>query len=67
MDGRNVILFCPQPLGNFVRPVFASLNNMEVHYLAGLAAGKSQSELAAELHRSEKYLEQVTLKMRRQA
>ena len=62
---HNLVLANSGYFGNFIRPVFASLNNMEVHYLAGLAAGKSQSELAAELHRSEKYLEQVMLKIRR--
>jgi len=62
---NNLVLANNGYLGNFIRPVFASLNNLEVRFLAGLAAGKSQSAMASELCRSEKYLEQVMLKMRR--
>ncbi|ASJ70782.1 autoinducer binding domain-containing protein [Granulosicoccus antarcticus] len=52
-------------LCHFTRPVFGSLNELEIQYLAGLASGKSQAEMAGKLNRSEKYLEQVMLKIRR--
>lgn len=46
-------------------PVFSSLNTLEINFLAGLARGKTYTEMATELSRSEKYLEQVMLKIRR--
>ncbi|MFT6309288.1 MAG: hypothetical protein ACJA0Z_004467 [Halioglobus sp.] len=46
-------------------PVFTSLNTLEIAFLAGLADGKSLVDMAQELSRSQKYLEQVMLKIRR--
>ena len=51
--------------GHFIQPFFAALNSTEKRYICGLAAGKSSVQLAAELQRSEKYLEQLMLKIRR--
>lgn len=62
---NNLVLADPTYLGNFLKPIFSLLNKLETRYLAGLALGKSLSEMAAEHCRSEKYLEQVMLKIRR--
>lgn len=62
---HNLVLANSGYLGQFIKPLFASLNNLEIQYLAGMASGKSQAAMAAELSRSEKYLEQVMLKIRR--
>lgn len=51
-------------LGTFLRPAFDKLNKLEINFLAGLALGKSINTLAAELHRSPKYLEQVLMRIR---
>lgn len=51
-------------LGTFLRPAFANLSDLEINFLAGLASGKSIAELAASLHRSKKYLEQVLIRIR---
>ncbi|MFT7214473.1 MAG: hypothetical protein ACI9XK_004741 [Granulosicoccus sp.] len=61
----NLVLANSGYIGQFITPVFASLNTLEIKFLAGLAKGKSQAEMATELSRSGKYLEQVMLKIRR--
>lgn len=50
---------------DFVKPIFSNLNRLELQLLAGLALGKCPAAMASELSRSEKYLEQVMLKIRR--
>lgn len=62
---HNLVMANSGYLNNFIKPAFACLNSLEIRYLAGLASGKSQAVMAAELCRSEKYLEQVMLRMRR--
>ncbi len=52
-------------LAHFIKPVFSALSVLELQFVAGLAEGISQRELAAKLGRSEKYLEQVFLRIRR--
>ncbi|GAA6168280.1 autoinducer binding domain-containing protein [Sessilibacter corallicola] len=49
----------------FVQPILQSLTNTEKRFLAKLAQGKTPVQIAQELGRSEKYLEQVMLKVRR--
>ncbi|MFK7855968.1 MAG: autoinducer binding domain-containing protein [Granulosicoccus sp.] len=52
-------------LGKFSRPMLEELNDKERRYLAGLAEGKSASEIADSLCTTNKYLEQLMLKIRR--
>jgi len=52
-------------MGQFIKPLLASLSDTEKKYLVGLASGKSPTQIAAELNRTEKYLEQVMLRIRR--
>ena len=49
----------------FAKPVLENLSETEKAYLAHLAAGRSSQQAASELRLSEKYLEQVMLKIRR--
>jgi DNA-binding CsgD family transcriptional regulator len=49
----------------FIKPLIESLSDTEKRFLTGLAAGKTPAQIAAELNRTEKYLEQVMLKIRR--
>ncbi len=51
--------------GQFIQPLIKSLSDTEKRFLMGLAVGKSPAQIAAELNRTEKYLEQVMLKIRR--
>lgn len=51
--------------GSFVKPLFATLSKTEIQLVSGLAAGKNQKRISADLNRSEKYLEQVMLSARR--
>ncbi|MFT5894570.1 MAG: hypothetical protein ACI8VW_001441 [bacterium] len=53
--------------GKLTTPDFTSLNTLEIRFLTGLADGKSLADMARDLSRSEKYLEQVMLKIRRKA
>ena len=49
----------------FTQPLMNSLSDTEKRFIFGLAAGNSPARIAAELNRSEKYLEQVMLRIRR--
>ena len=62
---HNLVISDVKFSGRFVEPFFAALNATEMGYICGLAAGKSSAQLAVELHRTEKYLEQLMLKVRR--
>ena len=62
---HSMVISDVQFSGRFIQPFFAALNSTEKRYICGLAAGKSSVQLAAELQRSEKYLEQLMLKIRR--
>ena len=52
-------------IGHFIKPVVNILNTTEQKFLGMLALGESPSKIASKLCKSEKYLEQVMLKMRR--
>jgi len=62
---HNLVISDVKFSGRFVEPFFTALNATEMGYICGLAAGKSSAQLAVELHRTEKYLEQLMLKVRR--
>lgn len=51
--------------GEFVKTLLESLSNTERRFLAGLARGHAPSEIAYDLKTTERYLEQVMLKIRR--
>lgn len=50
---------------HFVKPVLQALSKTERCFIQRLAQGKSPAQISAELNKSEKYLEQVMLKLRR--
>lgn len=62
---HNLVVTSSSFSGQFAKPVVDSLNSTEKAYIVGLAAGKSNQQIAAELNRSVKYLEQVMLRVRR--
>lgn len=62
---NNLVLANAGYIGKFITPVFASLNSLEIQLLAGLAQGKTHADIAKELSRSSKYLEQVMSRIRR--
>lgn len=51
--------------GEFVKTLIDALSHTEKRFLAGLARGQAPSEIAYDLKTSERYLEQVMLKIRR--
>lgn len=61
----KLVLENAELINKLITPVFTSLNTLEINFLIGLANGKTHGEIAVELSRSEKYLEQVMLKIRR--
>lgn len=52
-------------VGHFLKPLLDSLSKTEREFLFGLTQGKQPSEISYELNKSEKYLEQLMLKLRR--
>ncbi|BCD99784.1 autoinducer binding domain-containing protein [Marinagarivorans cellulosilyticus] len=52
-------------VGYFLKPLLDSLSKTERLFLIGLAQGKQPSQIASKLNKSEKYLEQLMLKLRR--
>ena len=50
--------------GRFAKPLLASLSDTEKRFLIGLALGKTPGQIAVELNTSDKYLEQVMIKIR---
>jgi len=52
-------------MGNFAKPLLQSLSNTERSFVIGLAQGKSTKELSQQLNRSNKYLEQVMMSVRK--
>ena len=52
-------------VGHFIKPILDDLNDTEKAFLKGLARGKTPSQISVELNKSEKYLEQVMLRVRR--
>lgn len=61
---HNMVISRACYTGDFVKPVLDSLSNTEKQFLVGLAQGKPPAKIAADLGKSEKYLEQVMLRMR---
>ena len=51
--------------GEFVKTLLDAMSQTEKRFLAGLARGQAPSEIAYELNTTERYLEQVMLKIRR--
>jgi len=62
---HNMVVSNSQFTGEFIRPILESLSDTEKSLLAQLAKGKNNRQIACDLNRSEKYLEQVMLKIRR--
>jgi hypothetical protein len=62
---HSLIVTNNQYLGSFVKPLFSTLSDTEIRLVAGLASGRNQKKISADLNRSEKYLEQVMLAARR--
>ena len=52
-------------MSQFSKTLLESLNDTEKRFLMGLASGKSPAQIAVEINRNEKYLEQVMLRIRR--
>lgn len=62
---HSLVVANPEYKGEFLRTLLNRLSRTEKLFLARLARGRSPSEIAYELRTSERYLEQVMLKMRR--
>lgn len=62
---HNMVLANAQFSVEFVKPLMDSLNDTEKQFLIGLAAGLAPSQIAAKLNSTDKYLEQVMLRIRR--
>lgn len=52
-------------MGNFAKPLLQSLSDTERKFVIGLAQGKSTKALSQQLNRSNKYLEQVMISVRK--
>jgi len=62
---HNLVLSNAPFKSEFVKPLLGSLSNTEMQLLIGLAKGQSPAQIAYELGKSEGYLEQVMIKLRR--
>ncbi len=62
---HSMVLSNSHHVGHFVKPILNDLNDTEKAFLKGLARGETPTQIAATLNRSEKYLEQVMLRVRR--
>lgn len=62
---HSLIMANTQYLAEFEKPLLSELTTKELRYLAGLARGHSNARIAIDLGLSEKYLEQVMLRIRR--
>ena len=62
---HNMVMANSSNIGYFVKPIIETLNATEKRLLKGIVRGKSPSEVAFELKRSEKYLEKVMTRIRR--
>jgi hypothetical protein len=52
-------------VSHFLKPILNALTDTELRFLQKLAQGKTPKQISVELSKSEKYLEQVMLNMRR--
>ena len=62
---HNLVLSNASYQAKFIKPLLDALSNTEMQLLVGLSKGRSPSQMAYELNKSEGYLEQVMLKIRR--
>jgi len=62
---HSMVLSNSHHVGHFVKPILSDLNHTEKAFLKGLARGETPGQISADLNRSNKYLEQVMLKLRR--
>lgn len=62
---HSMVLSNSHHVGHFVKPILNDLNDTEKAFLKRLARGETPKQISASLNRSEKYLEQVMLKVRR--
>lgn len=60
-----LVLSNPGHVRHFIKNVLNDLNNTEKSFLMGLARGRTPAQISSELDKSEKYLEQVMLRIRR--
>jgi len=62
---HNLVISNAPYKSEFVKPLLNSLNDTEMQLLKGLSRGRSPAQLAHDLGKSEGYLEQVLIKLRR--
>jgi hypothetical protein len=62
---HSLVLSSSTHTSYFIKPVFNDLNETEKSFLKKLARGKTPTQISVELNKSEKYLEQVMLRIRR--
>jgi len=62
---HNMVLSNAPYKAEFSKPMLNSLSKTELQLLTGLSRGQSPAQIASEINRSEGYLEQVMIKMRR--
>jgi len=62
---HNLVLSHAPYKAEFSKPMLKSLSKTELQLLMGLSRGQSPAQIASQINRSEGYLEQVMIKMRR--
>ncbi len=62
---HSMVFSSPRHVGHFIKPVLNDLSHTEKSFLKRLAQGKTPVQISTELNKSEKYLEQVMLRIRR--
>ncbi len=62
---HSMVLSNSHHVGHFIKPILSDLNDTEKAFLKGLAQGRTPAQISTILNRSEKYLEQVMLRIRR--
>ena len=62
---HNLVISDACHVSHFLKPILQSLSITESRFLQRLAQGKSPCQISFELNKSERYLEQVMLKLRR--
>lgn len=61
---HNMVMASSGNMGHFIKPIIESLNATEKKLLVGLVNGKSPSEVAFELEKKGKYIENVVTQVR---
>ncbi len=62
---HNIVVANSRFHGSFTQPLLSALTETELQLLVGLANGRAMSQIAVDIDRREKYLEQVMLSLRR--